>query len=79
MLTKASVYCTASKRILLHWHITSIDPPGIMFVKFFCEKYLLDMLNIMVIPACAGKAPDEKLKINELWPSMYVQSSLAGV
>ena len=79
-ITKVSVYCTASKRILLHWHITSVDPPGIMFVKFFCEKYLLDMHkhngNTHLPTLCAGEAT---VKINKLWPNVYVHSSLAGV
>ena len=34
-LTNMSVYCTVSRRTLLQWHITSADPPGIMFVEFF--------------------------------------------
>jgi len=75
-----SVYCTASKRILLHWHITSVDLPGIMFVKFFCEKYLLDMHkhngNTHLPTLCTGEAT---VKINKLWPNVYVHSSLAGV
>ena len=37
MPTNVSLYCTAS---LLQQCIMSIDPPDIMFVEFFCEKYL---------------------------------------
>ena len=46
--------------------MTSADPPGIVFVGFFLEKYLLAIAKyIMVIPArppslCEGEAPDEK-------------------
>ena len=39
-LPNVSVYCTASKRTLLQWRITSADPPNIMFVEFFDKKYL---------------------------------------
>ena len=41
---------TASKRVFLHWHVTRSDLPGIMFVKFFGEKYLPEY--IMRISAC---------------------------
>ena len=48
--TNVSLYCTASKRTLLHWHMTITDPPGIMFVIY--KKYLAAMHKyIMVIPA----------------------------
>ena len=40
-LTSIFFYCIASKRTLLQWRMTSADPPGIMFVGFFHEKYLL--------------------------------------
>ena len=57
------------------WRITSADPPDIVFVEFFREKYLLAMDkyinygNICPPALCAGEAPDEKLKkINELGP-----------
>ena len=57
--------------------MTSTDPPGIMFVGFCHEKYLLaNTKYVMVIPArsrivCMGKhVPDEKLKINKLGPKM---------
>ena len=51
-LTNVSVYCTASKRTLLQWRITSAAPPGIMFVGFFRKKYLpaTDKYRV-VIPA----------------------------
>ena len=53
MPTNMSLYCTASKRALLQWRIISIDPPDIMFVEFFCEKYLSAMGKyIMVISPC---------------------------
>ena len=42
----------------------SADPPGVMFVKFFDKKCL---------PG-AGKAFNEKLKINELGPKYQVHS-----
>ena len=52
MLINVSLYCTASKRTLLQWHITSVDTPTIVFVGFFHEKYLPAMNKyIMVIPA----------------------------
>ena len=45
-LTNVSVYCTASKRTLLQWHVKSADPPSIMFLKFFfCENYLINNGN----------------------------------
>ena len=37
------VYCTASKGTLPMWHIMSADPPDIVFVEFFREKYLLSV------------------------------------
>ena len=36
--TNVSVYCTASKITLLQWRMTSGDPPGVIFLEFFCEK-----------------------------------------
>ena len=52
MLTNVSLYCTASKGTLLQRHMTSTDPPGIMFAGFFGEKYLLAIAKyIMVTPA----------------------------
>ena len=58
------------------------DLPGIMFVKFFREKYLLatDKIhngNTRPPALCAGEAPDEKLKINELGP--YVNCTILRV
>ena len=51
--TNVSHYCPASKSTLLQQRIMSIDPPDIMFIEFFCEKYPLAMdEDIMVIPAC---------------------------
>ena len=49
----------------------SSDPPGIMFVEFFREKYLLAMDNDNTHPSTQGadKTPDEKLKINKLGPN----------
>ena len=43
MLTNVFVYCAASKGTLLMWHITSADPPDIVFVELFRDKYLLAM------------------------------------
>ena len=43
--TNVSLYCTASKRTLPQWRMMSADPPGIMFVEFFCERYLPAMDN----------------------------------
>ena len=40
-----------------------------MFVEFFDEKYLQVMDNTRPPALCAGKVPDEKLKINELGPN----------
>ena len=53
-LTNVSVYCTASRRTLLQWRITSADPQGITFVEFFREKYLLatDKYTIPARPHC---------------------------
>ena len=67
--TNVSLYCTASKRALLQQHIMSIDPPDIMFVEFFCKKYLLAKDKL---PAALGadKTLDEKLKINKLGPNL---------
>ena len=70
-LTNMSLYCIASKRTLLQWHMTSTGPPGIMFVGFFSEKYPPAMTNyIMVIPGrphcVTEEVTDEKLKINEV-------------
>ena len=81
-LTNMYIYCTVSKRTLPQWRITSADLPGIMFVEFFREKYLLAMNKyIMVIPArlhCVqGGAPDEKLKINKLEPYHNKESFIA--
>ena len=42
-----------------------INHLAIMLVNFFCDKYLLAG-NIHLPALCAGEAPDEKLKINEL-------------
>ena len=54
ILTNVSLYCTATKRTLSTMSMMSVDPPSIMFVEFFCKKYLLAMdIHIMVIPACA--------------------------
>ena len=50
---------------LLQWHITSADPPGVMF---FCDKYLHNG-NSHLHVLCAGEAPDEKLKIGALFQS----------
>ena len=71
MSTNVSLYCTASKRTLLQWHMMSSDPPGIMFVEFFREKCLLAMDNDNTHPSTQGadKTPDEKLKINKLGPN----------
>ena len=72
-LTNVSVYCTVSKITLLQWCILSTDLPGIMFVKFFCEKYLLATDKyIMVIPACLH-CVQGKHQINEFGP--YVKYS----
>ena len=60
--TNVSVYCTASKITLLQWRITSGDPPGVIFLEFFCEK--MHNGNTHPPALCAGEAPDEKLKIN---------------
>ena len=52
-LTNMLFYCTACKRTFLQWRMTSIDPPGIMFVELFREKYLLALDKyVMVIPTC---------------------------
>ena len=58
------------------------DLPGIMFVKFLHEKYLLatDKIhngNTHSPALCAGEAPDEKLKINELGPYHEKESFIA--
>ena len=58
-LTNMSVYCAASKKALQIRHITSIDPPGIMFVEL--EKNLLAMQYIMVLPACLHCVPIKHL------------------
>ena len=80
--TNMSLYCTASKRTLLQQRIMSVDPPDIMFVEFFHEKYLLAMDKYIMVtrpPALdADKTPDEKLKINKLGPYMAITSSQAG-
>ena len=53
MLINMFFHCTASKRTLLQWRMASANPPGIIFVGFFGEKYLLGIAKcIMVIPAC---------------------------
>ena len=52
-LTNVSFYCTVSKRTLLQRRMMGADPPDVMFVEFFCEKYLSAMDKyIMVILAC---------------------------
>ena len=55
-----------SKIALLQWRTAIAVPSGVMSPKFFREKYLptVDIHN----GVHAGKAPDEKLKINELGP-----------
>ena len=47
-LTNVSVYCIASKRDLSTMVLVSADPPGIMFVGFFCEKYLLVIAKYII-------------------------------
>ena len=50
----------------------SADPPGIIFVGFCREKYLVAMTkSSSVSPAlCAGETLDEIVKINELGPKV---------
>ena len=43
----------------------SDDHLAITLVNFFCDKYLLAG-NTHLLALCAGEAPDEKLKFNEL-------------
>ena len=38
------------------------DPPGVIFLEFFCEK--MHNGNTRPPALCEGEAPDEKLKIN---------------
>ena len=76
--TNMSLYCTTSKRTLLQWHIISIDPPDIMFVEFFCEKYLPVRDNCNTHPPTSGadKTPNEKLHINELRPNVCILATM---
>ena len=70
-LTNMSIYCIASKRALLQWRITSADPPGIMFAEFLRNirwLWIIHNGNTRLPALCAGKVPNEKLKINELGP-----------
>ena len=64
--TNVFVYCTAFKIILLQWCMMSDDPPGIIFLEFFCLINGNDNGNTHPPMSCAGEAPDEKLKLNEL-------------
>ena len=68
VLTNMSVYCTESKITLLQWRIASAGPPGIIFLEFFCEKYLINNDNTRPPALCVGEASDEKLKIHKLGP-----------
>ena len=83
MLTNVFFYYTTSERTLLQWCMVSADPPGIMFVGFFCEKCLLTIAKyIMVIPArlhCMQGIPDEKLKIGALGTNVPCQNSSSNV
>ena len=65
-ITNVPVYCIASKITLLQWRITNVDPPGIMFVEFFCEKRLLAMdkyffFNQVCCKGQAGTIKTEKV------------------
>ena len=70
-----SVYYTACKRSLLQLRMTSPDPPGIMFVEFFDEKFLPAMDKyIIIIPARPHCAQVKHLmrnwKLNEFGPNL---------
>ena len=72
MSVMMSVYCTASKITLLQWCMMSGDPPGVIFLEFFCLRNGNGNGNTCQPVLCAGEAPDEKLKFNKLGPNVVV-------
>ena len=70
ILTKVPVYCPASKRTLPQWCVKTNDHLAITFVNFFHEKYLYGNACPPALRAlCAGEAPDEKLKNQQIGAS----------
>ena len=62
-LTNMFFYCTATKRNLLQWRMMSTDPPGIMFVGFFCRNTGLLLLirngNTCPPALCEGETKNQ--------------------
>ena len=53
----------------------SVDPPDIMFVEFFGEKYL-SAKNELPARLGADKTLDEKLKINKLGTGVCISTTM---
>ena len=73
MLTKCVSLMHSIQKALLQCRIMSADPSGVIFAEFFREKYPPTMDKyIMVVHVghiVCSKAPDDKLKMNELEPN----------